>query len=96
MRSWRRVRSGQRGGHTGRRDTRGQRGGGIGAIEWAENTGRSAEWLIRPVMRGYEVREQPIPYRERAGETKLDPLRGGAAIAGSVLTVALEERLRDP
>jgi glycosyltransferase involved in cell wall biosynthesis len=68
----------------------------IEAIEWTENTGLSAELLIRPVMRGYEVREQPIPYRERAGETKLDPLRGGAAIAGSVLTVALEERLRDP
>jgi hypothetical protein len=40
------------------------------------------------------VHEQPIAYRERAGETKLDPLRGGAAIAKSVLTVAIEERLR--
>jgi len=67
----------------------------VEAIEWTENTGLSAELLIRPVMRGYAVREQPIAYRERAGETKLDPLRGGAAIAGSILRVTLEERLRN-
>ncbi|MFB6090323.1 MAG: dolichyl-phosphate hexose transferase [Halobellus sp.] len=63
-------------------------------IEWTENTGLSAELLIRPLMRGYEVREEPIPYRERAGETKLDPLGGGAAIAKSIVTVCLEERFR--
>ena len=63
-------------------------------IEWTENTGLSAELLVRPVMRGYDVREQPIAYGERAGETKLDPLQGGVAIAKSVLTVTLEERLR--
>jgi hypothetical protein len=45
-------------------------------------------------MRRYDVRERPIPYRERAGETKLDPLTGGAAIAASILRVGLEERLR--
>ncbi|WP_435184350.1 dolichyl-phosphate hexose transferase [Halobellus sp. EA9] len=61
-------------------------------IEWTENTGLSAELLIRPLMRGYEVREEPIPYRERAGETKLDPLGGGAAIAKSIVKVCLEER----
>jgi len=61
-------------------------------IEWTENTGLSAELLIRPLMRGYEIREEPIPYRERAGETKLDPFGGGAAIAKSIVKVNLEER----
>jgi glycosyltransferase involved in cell wall biosynthesis len=63
------------------------------AIDWTENTGLSAELLLRPVCRGYRVRELPIEYRERAGETTLDPLRGGAAIAASVLRVAAAERL---
>ncbi|MFB6352827.1 MAG: dolichyl-phosphate hexose transferase [Halobacteriales archaeon] len=66
----------------------------IEAIEWTENTGLSAELLIRPLMRGYDVVELPIDYRERAGETTLDPLSGGAAIAWSILTVGLEERVR--
>jgi glycosyltransferase involved in cell wall biosynthesis len=61
-------------------------------IEWTENTGLSAELLIRPLMRGYDVREEPIDYRERAGETKLDPFSGGAAIAKSIVKVCLEER----
>jgi glycosyltransferase involved in cell wall biosynthesis len=63
-------------------------------ITWTENTGLSAELLLRPLMRGYRVRELPIDYRERAGETTLDPLRGGAAIAWSILRVCGEERLR--
>jgi glycosyltransferase involved in cell wall biosynthesis len=63
-------------------------------IEWTENTGLSAELLIRPVMRDYEVLEMPIEYRERKGETKLDPFKGGAEIAKSILTVSLEERFR--
>ena len=66
----------------------------IRKIDWTENTGLSAELLIRPLMRGYEVRELPIEYGERAGETTLDPIEGGAAIAKSILTVSLEERLR--
>ncbi len=66
----------------------------IEKIEWTENTGLSAELLMRPVARGYRVREVPIEYRERAGETKLDPVEGGAAIAKSILKVGLEERLR--
>ncbi|SDM81230.1 Glycosyl transferase family 2 [Halogranum gelatinilyticum] len=61
-------------------------------IEWTENTGLSAELLIRPVMRDYEVKEVPIAYRERAGETKLDPIQGGAEIAKSIVKVCLEER----
>jgi glycosyltransferase involved in cell wall biosynthesis len=64
----------------------------VESIEWTENTGLSAELLLRPAARGYDVRELPIDYRERAGETTLDPLRGGAAIAKSILTVSLEER----
>jgi len=63
-------------------------------IEWTENTGLSAELLLRPVARGYRVRELEIDYRERVGETTLDPIAGGAAIAGSILRVGLEERLR--
>jgi glycosyltransferase involved in cell wall biosynthesis len=63
-------------------------------IRWTENTGLSAELLMRPLMRGYEVRERPIEYDERKGETKLDPFEGGAAIAKSILKVAFEERLR--
>jgi hypothetical protein len=61
-------------------------------VRWTENTGLSAELLIRPLMRGYDVREVPIEYDERAGETKLDPLEGGAAIAKSIVKVCLEER----
>ncbi|MFB6292862.1 MAG: glycosyltransferase family 2 protein, partial [Halonotius sp.] len=66
----------------------------IESIEWTENTGLSAELLIRPLMRDYEVREAPISYTERAGETKLDPIQGGAAIAKSIVKVCLEERVR--
>ncbi len=63
-------------------------------IAWTENTGLSAELLVRPVARGYAVREVPIEYRERAGETKLDPFRGGLAIAKSILRVGIAEQLR--
>jgi glycosyltransferase involved in cell wall biosynthesis len=61
-------------------------------IEWTENTGLSAELLLRPLMRGYRVREEPIDYRERAGETTLDPVSGGVEIATSIVRVCLEER----
>jgi len=64
-------------------------------IAWTENTGLSAELLLRPLARGYRVREHPISYAERAGETKLDPLTGGAEIATSILKVGLEERLSE-
>ncbi len=63
-------------------------------IGWTENTGLSAELLIRPLMRGRDVRERPIDYAERLGETKLDPIDGGIAIAKSIVTVCLEEQLR--
>ncbi|SDG17302.1 dolichyl-phosphate hexose transferase [Halorientalis regularis] len=66
----------------------------IEKIDWTENTGLSAELLIRPLMREYDVCEIPIEYGERAGETKLDPISGGYAIAKSIVTVAAEERLR--
>ena len=63
-------------------------------IDWTENTGLSAELLMRPVMREYAVREEPISYAERAGETKLDPIQGGAEILKSILKISLEERFR--
>jgi glycosyltransferase involved in cell wall biosynthesis len=66
----------------------------VESITWTENTGLSAELLLRPLLRGYDVRELPISYHERAGETKLDPIQGGAAIAKSIVTVCLEEQLR--
>ncbi|MFC6726517.1 glycosyltransferase, partial [Halobium palmae] len=66
----------------------------IEGIEWTENTGLSAELLLRPLARGYRVRELPIDYAERAGETTLDPVTGGRDIARSILTVCLEERRR--
>ena len=66
----------------------------IEAIRWTENTGLSAELLIRPLMRGCAVKEVPIDYAERAGDTKLDPLSGGAAIAKSIVKVCLQEQLR--
>ncbi|KTG09972.1 glycosyl transferase family 2 [Haloprofundus marisrubri] len=66
----------------------------IDDIAWTENTGLSAELLIRPLMREYAVTELPIEYDERLGETKLDPLGGGAAIAKSIVRVCLEERRR--
>jgi glycosyltransferase involved in cell wall biosynthesis len=66
----------------------------IRRIDWTENTGLSAELLIRPLARGYRVREEPIEYRERAGETTLDPLQGGLDIARSILAVSIQERLR--
>jgi glycosyltransferase involved in cell wall biosynthesis len=58
---------------------------------WTENTGLSAELLIRPLMRGYDVTEVPIEYDERLGETKLDPFAGGAAIGKSLIKVPLQE-----
>jgi glycosyltransferase involved in cell wall biosynthesis len=61
-------------------------------ITWTENTGLSAELLLRPLLRGYDVIELPIEYRERAGETTLDPISGGIDIAKSIVTVCLEER----
>jgi glycosyltransferase involved in cell wall biosynthesis len=63
-------------------------------ITWTENTGLSAELLMRPLARGYDVVEIPIDYRERAGESKLDPLGGGAAILKSILAVGIGEQSR--
>jgi len=40
------------------------------------------------------VYEEPIAYAERAGETKLDPLAGGYAIAKSIVKVSLQEQVR--
>ncbi len=46
-------------------------------------------------MRGCEIREEPIADRERAGQTKLDPIQGGAAIAKPIVRVRLERRFRE-
>jgi len=73
---------------------RAYRKGVVEDVEWTQNTGLSAELLIRPLCRDYDVIEEPIEYAERLGETKLDPLEGGAEILGSILKVCVEERLR--
>ena len=65
----------------------------IDGIEWTENTGLSAELLLRPTMRGYDVVEESIAYGERLGDTTLDPIQGGWAIGLSILRVCLQERL---
>jgi glycosyltransferase involved in cell wall biosynthesis len=62
-------------------------------IDWTQNTGLSAELLLRPTCRGYDVVEEPIRYGDRLGDTKLDPIEGGAEILGSILKVCAEERL---
>jgi hypothetical protein len=64
-------------------------------IRWTENTGLSAELLMRPIARGYTVREDPIEYGSRLGETTLDPLTGGLEILGSILSVWGDERGRE-
>ena len=62
-------------------------------VDWTQNTGLSAELVIRPLCRDYDVLEVPIEYDERLGETKLDPIQGGAEILGSILNVCAQERL---
>src|SRR6056297_2823748 len=66
----------------------------IDQTHWTENTGLSAELLLRPLVREYDVCEIPIEYGERKGETTLDPISGGLAIGKSIVKVCLEERLR--
>ena len=54
-------------------------------IDWTENVGLSAELLFRPALRKYKIVEIPIDYRERLGETKLDPIIGGIGIFKSII-----------
>lgn len=84
---WRRVNDTTTGMRAYRREV-------VEEITWTENTGLSAELLIRPIMRDYEVVEVPIEYDERLGETKLNPFTGGASIGKSILKVPIQERLR--
>ncbi len=65
----------------------------IKKIKWTENTGLSAELILRPILRGYPVYEEPIKYNDRLGQTKLNPFKGGIEIAFSIFKVCLEERL---
>ena len=57
----------------------------IHSINWTENVGLSAELLFRPALRKYKIIEIPIDYRERLGETKLDPIIGGIGIFKSII-----------
>lgn len=66
----------------------------IEGITWTENTGLSAELVIRPILRGYDVIELPIEYDDRVGESTLNPVTGGLAIATSILKVGLAEHAR--
>lgn len=61
----------------------------IHRIDWTENVGLSAELLFRPALRKYKIIEIPIDYRERLGETKLNPITGGIGIFKSILKYAI-------
>ncbi len=61
----------------------------IRGIEWTENIGLSLELLFKPTALGYRVVEIPIPYRERAGATKLNPIKGGLAMLKTILKYAV-------
>ncbi|MFH1470251.1 MAG: glycosyltransferase family 2 protein, partial [Candidatus Micrarchaeota archaeon] len=54
-------------------------------INWTENTGLSAELILRPALKGYRIREVPIHYEPRLGDTKLNPFTGGARIFKSII-----------
>lgn len=58
-------------------------------INWTENVGLSAELLFRPALRKYKIIEIPIDYRERLGETKLNPITGGIGIFKSIIKYAI-------
>lgn len=58
-------------------------------INWTENVGLSAELLFRPALRRYKIIEIPIDYKERLGETKLNPITGGLGIFKSILKYAI-------
>lgn len=61
----------------------------IHSINWTENVGLSAELLFRPALKKYKIIEVPIDYRERLGETKLNPITGGMGIFKSILKYAI-------
>jgi glycosyltransferase involved in cell wall biosynthesis len=58
-------------------------------IIWTENIGLSAELLFKPALMKYKIIEIPIIYKERIGETKLNPIIGGISILKSILKYAL-------
>ncbi|MBD3185179.1 glycosyltransferase [Candidatus Bathyarchaeota archaeon] len=61
-------------------------------FDWTENTGLSAELLIRPLIHGYKVKEIDIRYDARLGETKLDPFKGFLSILKTVVKYCLFHR----
>ncbi len=61
----------------------------IHSIDWTENVGLSAELLFRPALKKYRIIEIPIDYRERLGDTKLNPFTGGLGILKSILKYRL-------
>lgn len=61
----------------------------ITAFDWTENVGLSAELLFRPAAHHCRVIEIPILYRPRLGETKLNPISGGAGILKSIIKYAI-------
>ena len=61
----------------------------IQQIKWTENIGLSLELMFKPAALGYKVTEIAIPYRERAGDTKLNPIKGGVAMLKSIVKYKL-------
>lgn len=57
----------------------------ISSIEWTENTGLSLELFFKPAVLGFKMAEIPIDYLPRAGDTKLNPLKGGLEMLSTVI-----------
>jgi len=49
------------------------------SIDWETNYALPAELLIRPLLKGFRLKEIPIPYRARVGEITLHRWRSGKA-----------------
>lgn len=58
--------------------------------DWTENIGLSIELLVRPHMGGFKIVEAPIPYTERIGQTKLNPIKGGYEMLKSIIKLRME------
>lgn len=58
-------------------------------IEWTENTGLSLELFFKPAVLGYKITEIPIEYKDRIGEVKLNPIKGGFEMLKSLIKYKL-------
>jgi len=52
----------------------------------------ATEMLARAKFEGLRIEEVPVAYRQRMGESKLNPIKDGMKILGAILRLAWEER----